>query len=444
MPDTTTPARPDGTGPRPDDYSRGARVLFVGVASTGLFTFAYFALASHLLPAGQYGTITLLWALLFIVISVIYRPVEQLLSRTIADRRARGAHHGHPLRQPIVIQASFAVAFLALSLAFSGPLTDLFGGSTALFWIFTGAGLAYAASYFARGYFAGHQWFALYGGLMLFESTFRFCFPLAVAVGISSGQTAIAAGILAAPVLSLLVVPWAIVRHAQLDRDSPIPDLTDAVQAGTGFALSVAGIQLGEQVLLNSGVLVADAVADAAVAGAVFNVLLITRAPIQLFQSVQTSLLPHLTGLKATDGHEQFGSAIRVTVKAVAAFAGLAAIGLLIIGPEFMHLVFGDDIAYGRVGLAIVAVGMGFHLMAGTLNQAALAREHARPAAFAWLLSGIALVGWMFVPAVSDVLLRAEIGYAACAALLCALLYALYRRDGAGPQPASAAASIER
>lgn len=431
MTDTPTPADAPIAGPRPDDYSRGARILFVGVASTGLFTFAYFALASHLLPASQYGTITLLWALLFITISVIYRPVEQLLSRTIADRRARGAHHGHPMRRPVTIQASFAAAFLVLALAFSGPLTDLFNGSSALYWIFTGAGLAYAASYFARGYFAGHQWFALYGGLMLFESTFRFCFPLAVAVGIASGQTAIAAGILAAPVLSLLVVPWAIARHTQLDRDAPPPELPDAVEAGTAFAISVAGIQLGEQVLLNSGVLVADAVADAAVAGAVFNVLLITRAPIQLFQSVQTSLLPHLTGLKATEGHEQFGSAISVTVRSVAVFAGLSAIGLLLIGPEFMKLVFGSDTTYGRVGLAIVAIGMGFHLMAGTLNQAALAREHARQAAFAWLLAGLALVGWMFVPAVQDVLLRAEIGYAACAALLCALLYALYRRDAA-------------
>ena len=52
--------------------------------------------------------------------------------------------------------------------------------------------------------------------------------------------------------------------------------------------------------------MVADAVAGAAVAGAVFNVLLITRAPLQLFQAVQTSLLPHLTGLEETDGHEAF------------------------------------------------------------------------------------------------------------------------------------------
>ena len=76
------------------------------------------------------------------------------------------------------------------------------------------------------------------------------------------------------------------------------------MRAGAGFAFAVAGIQLGEQTLLNAGVIVADAVSSAAVAGAVFNVLLITRAPLQLFQSVQTSLLPHLAGLEATEGHD--------------------------------------------------------------------------------------------------------------------------------------------
>ena len=37
-----------------------------------------------------------------------------------------------------------------------------------------------------------------------------------------------------------------------------------------------------------------------AVAGYVFNALLIARAPLQLFQAIQGSLLPHLAGLDAT------------------------------------------------------------------------------------------------------------------------------------------------
>ena len=397
-------------------YVSGARVLAIGVGATGLLTFVYFALSSHLLSASDYGELTVLWAALFIVISVIYRPIEQLLSRSIADRRARGAAGNHPLRGPILIQFGFALAFLAVALALRPQIKSLFGGSEALYLVFVGATLAYAASYFARGYFAGHQWFVLYGGLMLFESSARVCFPLAVVVGISSGQDAIALGIFAAPLASLLVVPWAIV------------EVSSIVGTGVGFAGAVAVIQLGEQTLLNAGVLVADAVAGPATAGAVFSVLLITRAPLQLFQSIQTTLLPHLTGLEATKGGEEFSHAIKITVRAIAIFAGVSALVLLLIGPSLMQLFFGDDTTFGRWGLAAVAVGMGFHLAAGTLNQAALARGRATAAGIIWMLVALAFVGWMFVPLVSSALLRAELGYPAATAILCALLYILYRQ----------------
>jgi O-antigen/teichoic acid export membrane protein len=422
-----------------DGYARGARILSIGIASTGLFTFAYFAVASHVLPSAAYGAISLLWSVLFVVISIIYRPVEQLLSRTIADRRARGLTGGHPLRVPLTVQAGFALAFLVVALALRGPIEDAFDGARTLYWVFVGATLAYAASYFARGYLAGHQWFGLYGGLVLFESISRFCFPIAVAVGLATGQAAVALGILAAPLASLLVVPWALRRHtgaaaraagaAGAGPGGTAGGLT--LRAGAGFALSVAAIQLAEQALLNAAVLTVGATASAALAGIVFNALLITRAPLQLFQSVQTSLLPHLSGLEATEGRAAFARAIRITILAIAGFAGAVAVGLLLIGPPVMDIVFGSDADYGRVGLAVIALGMGFHLCAGTLNQAALARGRDRVAAGAWLLAATAFVVWMLLPLVDDQLLRAEVGYAGAAALLCALLAALYAHGGA-------------
>ncbi|MSX02761.1 MAG: oligosaccharide flippase family protein [Actinobacteria bacterium] len=429
----TDPVQTTAEAPAPQEsYVRGARVLAVGVGATGLLTFVYFSLSSHLLDAEQYGQISVLWATLFIVISVIYRPIEQLLSRMISDRRARGAHHSHPLRGPILIQASFAIAFLILSLALRPQIEDIFGGSETLYWVFVAATLAYAASYFARGYFAGHQWFVLYGGLMLFESFARVCFPLAVLVGIASGQSVIALGIFAAPVASLFVVPWAIARHARMDRDAPVVEVAAVAGSSVGFASSVAVVQLGEQTLLNAGVLVADSVAGAAVAGAVFSVLLITRAPLQLFQSVQTTLLPHLTGLEATEGGEEFSKAIRTTIRAITAFAAVSALVMLVVGPKLMKIVFGDDTIYGRIGLAAVAIGMGFHLIAGTLNQAALARGRASAAAVIWVVAALLFTGWMFVPLVSSVLLRAELGYPAVTALLSGLLYLLYRQPPRG------------
>jgi O-antigen/teichoic acid export membrane protein len=423
----TVPGADETAGaPQPDAYARGARVLSIGIASTGVFTFAYFAVASHVLDAEAYGAVSLLWAVLFVVISVIYRPVEQLLSRTIADRRARGLHGRHSLRVPLLVQAGFACAFLVLALALRGPLEDAFDSAT-LYWIFVGATLAYAASYFARGYLAGHQWFGLYGALVLFESLSRFCFPVAVAIGIADGQSAVALGILAAPVASLLVVPWAIARHSTASEEAAVDERALTLRAGAGFALSVAAIQLAEQALLNAAVLTVSATATTALAGIVFNALLITRAPLQLFQSIQTSLLPHLSGLEVTEGHEAFARAIRVTVLAIAAFAAAVAVGLLLIGPWAMDVLFGQGYDYGRVGLAVIAVGMGFHLCAGTLNQAALARGRDRPAAAVWLVAAGAFVVWMLLPLVEDELVRAEVGYAGAAALLCALLLALYR-----------------
>jgi hypothetical protein len=71
---------------------------------------------------------------------------------------------------------------------------------------------------------------------------------------------------------------------------------------------------------------------------------------------------------------------------------------------------------------------MGLHLVAGTLNQAALARGQAAGASAAWLASAAAFVAFMLSPLVDDQLLRAELGYAGATAVLCALLAIVYRR----------------
>jgi O-antigen/teichoic acid export membrane protein len=441
----------------------------VGIASTGLLTLGYFALASHVLGEEPAKRIDLLWSVMFVIISVIYRPIEQLLSRTIAQRRARG-HREHPLRTPAAIQAGFALLFLAAALALRGQLVDhVFDHDTALYYVLVGGTLAYAASYFARGWLAGHEYFALYGGLVLMEALARICFPLAVALGVASGQTAVALGIAAAPLLSLVVVPAAFAREGEERRRAPQPAAaparepelalaaapitadeaeaalagpgTESVQeavahpekdlslrSGTGFAGWVSAIMLSEQTLLNAAVLTVAATSHTALAGVVFNVLLIARAPLQLFQAIQTSLLPHLTGLDARDSHGEFDRAVRTTVRAISAFAAAVALGLLAIGPFVMAHLFGQHHSYNRFGLALIGVGMGFHLASGTLNQAALARNRARAAAACWVLAATLFLVWMLLPVVHEQLLRTEIGYAGATALLAITLAALHRR----------------
>jgi O-antigen/teichoic acid export membrane protein len=432
-----------------EGYASGARVLSVGIASTGVVTFAYFSVASYALGEVQYKRVTLLWAVMFVIVSVIYRPIEQLLSRTIAERRALGLSGGHPLRVPLLIQAAFAATFLVIALLVRGPVQDdIFDGSAALYWILVGGVLAYAASYFARGWLAGHQRFGLYGGLVLLESCSRFVFALAAVAGVTSGQAAVALGMAAAPCVSLVVVPWAFSRK---DPDASIEAVEGAegglsLRHGAGFAVSVLAVMLAEQTLINGAVITVDATAaNAALAGVVFSVLLIARAPLQLFQAVQGTLLPHLASLQATAGAAEFARAIRLTLIAIAGFALSVAIGLFAIGPFALGVLFDVAYDYARGGLALLALGVGCHLAAGTLNQAALARGQAGRAAAAWLVSAAAFLGWMVAPVIDDELLRAEVGYLGAAALLCAALAALYRRaartEAADPLGAGSAAA---
>ena len=419
---------------------RGTALLSVGIGVTGLITYTYFSIASHTLSESDYGGITLLWSAVFITVSVLYRPVEQLLSRTIADRDARGQTGADHLRVAATIQLALGVLFAAVALALRGPLQDdLFGGSETLYWVLIVTVLAYAASYFARGFLAGQRRFGLYGGLVLMEASSRVLFALAVAIGIASGQSVVALGIAAAPIVSLAVVPWALRRRLTgdppTDATPPADDTEFTLAHGSGFAVAVLAIMLAEQTFLNAGPLLVKATADeggAALAGFTFNVLLIARAPLQLFQAVQTSILPHLTRLGARGEDDPFRRSVNVTLAAIAGFAALVALVMLAVGPSVMDLVFGGDFDYDRGGLVLISVDMGLYLAAATLNQALLARGRAREACVAWLAAAAGFVAFLLAPGFDDRVLQVEVGYVAGALVLCGLLYGLYRR---GPLP---------
>ena len=429
-------------------YGRGAAILSAGIGATGLITFAYFSLASYSLPEDEYGRITLLWSAVFITVSVLYRPVEQLLSRTIADHDARGVVGTEHLRIAATIQLALGVAFAVVALVLRDPIeNDLFAGSSTLYWVLLVSVLAYAASYFARGYLAGHRLFPLYGGLVLMEASSRCLFALAVAIGITEGQSAVALGMAAAPIVSLAVVPPALARRLAPSAAAPDvdPALLDAaareepaarepeftLARGAGFAAAVLLIMLCEQTFLNAGPLLVKATEDnggAALAGFTFNVLLIARAPLQLFQAIQTSILPHLTRLRASGESDPFRRSVNLTLTAIAGFAGCVALVMLAAGPQVMDLLFGGDFDYERGGLVLVAFGMGLYLAAATLNQALLAHGLAAHASACWASAAAGFVLFLLVADFDDRVLQVELAFVAAAALLSAALYGLYRR----------------
>ena len=429
-----------GAGESPASYGRGAALLSGLIGVTGLLTYAFHSIAAHALGRDDYGLIAVLWAAVFLVASIIYRPVEQLLSRTLAERHARGRPTRGALRVAATIQLGLAVLFVGVALLLRGPIEDdLFSGNSTLYWCLIAAVTFYAGSYFARGFLAGEQRFGLYGGLVLMEAASRVVFVVLLAVGVFDGVDTAAIAIAAAPLLSMCVVPWALGRHVRrLETRAPAgsaePEFTLA--HGLGFAGAVFVIMCSEQAILNSGVLIVKAeTGDDALAALIFAVLMIARAPLQLFQAVSTTLLPHLTRLLVREEQQGveggFRRSVRVTVAACLAFGAATVVGVLLVGPPAMRLLFGPEFDYDRFGLALVAAGMGLYLSATTVNQAVLAQGRARLAAASWAAAAVFFVSFLLIASMEEVR-EVEVAFIVTAGILSTLLYVAYR---AAPDP---------
>jgi O-antigen/teichoic acid export membrane protein len=420
-------------------FGRGATLLSALIGVTGLLTYGFHSLAAHALGRDQYGKVGVLWAAVFLTASVIYRPVEQLLSRTIAERQARDVSIGSALRVAATIQLGLAALFIAIALPLRETIEDeLFSGSSTLYWCLIAAVTFYGASYFARGFLAGERRFGLYGGLVMMESASRVVFGVLLVAGVLDGPNAAGVAIAAAPLLSLIVVPWALGGHvrrmsgARSGRRDAEAEAEFTLSHGLGFASAVLVIMFSEQAILNSGVLIvkADTGSDS-LAALIFAVLMIARAPLQLFQAVSTTLLPHLTRLIVTEEEDthpgEFRRSVRMTVVACLGFGALTVVGVLIVGPQVMRLLFGSGFDYDRGGLAMVAAGMGLYLAATTLNQAALAQGRARAASGSWAVSAVFFVAFLLIAHIEQVR-EVEVAFLVTAALLAALLYIAYRR----------------
>ena len=71
-------------------YGRSAFQLSAALGLAGVLTYVFFGLASHSLSADEYGEIVILWTAVFLVAATLFRPIEHLLARTLAERHRAG------------------------------------------------------------------------------------------------------------------------------------------------------------------------------------------------------------------------------------------------------------------------------------------------------------------------------------------------------------------
>jgi O-antigen/teichoic acid export membrane protein len=330
---------------------------------------------------------------MFLLAVLLFRPIEQTLSRAVADHVARGEDARPVVRSAAWLTALITVAAVAGCLLAWAPITDrLFGGEPVLT-VALVAGLAgYALSYFARGLVGGVQWFGGYGLVLLADGGIRFVVALPLLIVASQTVAAVA---IAAAAAGGALAPLVSRKRGALRRLAGGTRGEFKLSSTVRFAMPAAVIAGCEQVLVSGGpllVLIAGGPGAPAAAGVLFAATLLVRAPVFLLQGIQASLLPSLTTFRAR-GDE--ASLHRATVKIAVILAGVAAAlaaGALAAGPFAMTVLYGDEFTAGRFDLALLCVGIGGFMAAGVFCQAALARTQAWSAAGAWAAGAAAFV----------------------------------------------------
>jgi O-antigen/teichoic acid export membrane protein len=370
-----------------------ATLMSVGTLASGVLAYAFNVLAARALGPAAYGAVGALWGGMFLLAVLLFRPIEQTVSRAVADHLARGESAGAVVRSAAWLTALIATAAIAGCLFAWAPITDrLFGGEPVLT-VALIAGLAgYGLSYFARGLVGGVQWFGGYGLVLLADGAIRFVVALPLLIVASQTVAAVA---IAAAAAGGAVAPLFSRRRGQIGRLTAGRPGTFALGSAVRFAMPAAVIAGCEQVLVSGGpllVLIAGGEGAAAAAGVLFAATLLVRAPVFLLQGVQARLLPSLTTFRARGDEASLHRATAKVALILAGFAGVLAAGALVAGPFAMTVLYGDEFTAGRIDLALLCVGIGGFMAAGVFCQAALARSQAWQAAGVWGVGATAFV----------------------------------------------------
>jgi O-antigen/teichoic acid export membrane protein len=398
----------------------GAALVSGATLVSGVLTYAFHVLAARTLGPEGYGRIAVLWAVMFLGAVVLYRPIEQTISRAIADRRERGEEVRTVLVGAGVVAVGTFLLVLAAAAAAWGLLAGrLFGGDSALAAFLVGGVILYGVAYLIRGLVGGVCWFGGYAAALVGDSVVRIAVALPLVVVAS--RTIAGAAVVAAAAGGI-VVPFAVGRARLLPllrRDGGGRPF--GARAAFAFAAPAGVVAGADQLLVNGGPILVAAGGGAhasRAAGIVFAATMLVRVAVYVFTGLAAVLLPNLTKLYAADAIA-FKRAVVRTGGVLLAFGAVLVLVTVSFGPRGMSLLYGSGFSADRLELGLLGAGVAFYLAASTCSQALLAIDSARPAAAAWAGSAALFVALYFV-ASGTPLLRVAIAFAC--ALLCDLL----------------------
>jgi O-antigen/teichoic acid export membrane protein len=409
----------------------GTAAVGAGLIVAGISAYGFLFVAHKAISDTEYSPLGTLWSLVFLVGPGLFLPLEQEISRALAERRARHQGGLPVVRRAATIGVGLGLAVLVLLIATARWTTDrLFDGQILLL-LGLALGLAGAlAGHLTRGCLSGTGRFKGYGTYLGADGFIRVLGAvLCLLVGVNTaGPFGVAIGI-----AGLLAVPVALgVQRSELE-EGPEAAFRE-VSSALGYLLMAS---LFAFALMNIGPVLVKLMADesqAEAAGRFVNGVVVARIPLFLFQAVQASLLPKLSTLAHSGQLVDFRRGLNRLLVVVAGLAVAGTVGGFVLGPFVVEIMFPDADLSGRT-MGLLAAGAGLYMLALACAQAVIALGGHRDQALGWAAGFAALMVTVLAVGTDDLFLRVEIGLLAGSAVAFATMAGLLVRRLAASGP---------
>ena len=327
----------------------GTAYMVVGTLVAAFAAYLFQLIAGRVLGPTDFAPITVLWTIQFLVLTIVFVPMEQLTIRRLSVTDPDAA----PWRLFVGVIAGAVV----VSTAFAALTRDrLLHGESAYLFIVPALIAGYGGFALARGLLAGHRRFKEYGLSTLAESVLRLAVAAALlALGIGAvglGWTLV--------VGSLVVWIWRPLRHEPY-RPTPADGRRSTLDLGTFVAANAAS-----QTIVAAGPLVLGALrASSAEVSVFFETFLLFRAPLTVAYSLIARILPPFTRF-VEKGERRTIRVWALRLGALGAVGGALGYGVgRAIGPDLVALLLGEEFrptatlaAYAASGVAIATVAL--------------------------------------------------------------------------------------
>jgi O-antigen/teichoic acid export membrane protein len=376
---------------------KGAAPIVAGTLVGTAAAYLFQVVGGRALGPVDFAPLTVLWTLQFIVMTVLYQPVEQYSIRQL--------DLGRGLDWPLVLGCVLVCTVLVTSFVLL-TRERLFAGNAAYAVVAGCITLGCGGFTLVRAQLASSRRFAVYGLVTGAEGVVRLTSGVALLTFTSS-----AIGLAWAMVLApLAALPW-------LSR----PPSERTTEPAAGILLPMLGANVCAQLLIGAApVAVGLLGASAATVSIVFVTFALFRAPLWMLQGLLARVLPPITDMVREHRSTELRAWSRKIAIAASCLGLAAGAGAYLVGPSLVAWLFGTDFTPSAALAAAVSAGVVIAAGGMLTNQILIAAGRTGYMTLAWAMGLLAAAALLLRAGPADVQIGVAfvVGQAVALALL--------------------------